>query len=244
MGVKTAVLVYSDGDPADLLRGTTEPLPDATDALVSELNPQWVRADSSENALVDCLYPRVGLAYAASFSGADVICDRALAIDRPSLLPAHYLQRKVRPRISLHAMNGSSDWFAYAVWENGELIRSLSLDPDRGIVEDIGTPLAFEAPFWAGRHPVVAPGGGAYPLPFHPAALGAEAAMRALLGFILEGKSSGDDIDPEAIRMIAYRTPGGGVTSQAEVDDFKRTHRLVRYEFRSDGSMVPIHEEG
>jgi hypothetical protein len=41
-------------------------------------------------------------------------------------------------RTILHAMHSVVDWLAFAVWEDNRLIRSLSLAPDGGIIEDIG----------------------------------------------------------------------------------------------------------
>ncbi|WP_420719932.1 DUF6928 family protein [Streptomyces sp. NA13] len=39
------------------------------------------------------------------------------------------------------------------MWEDGHLLRSLSLSPDSGVIENIGTPLPFEQPYWAGDRP-------------------------------------------------------------------------------------------
>lgn len=39
------------------------------------------------------------------------------------------------------------DFFAYAQWINCKFVRSLSLSPDSGILEDIGQRLPFEEPF-------------------------------------------------------------------------------------------------
>ena len=49
-------------------------------------------------------------------------------------------------------MHSASDWLGYAVWQDGVLLRSLSLSPNGGITEDIGAPLTFEASFWVGEH--------------------------------------------------------------------------------------------
>jgi hypothetical protein len=85
--------------------------------------------------------------------------------------------------------------------------------PGEGIVEDIGSPLPFEAPFRAGEHPVVPTRGRpAYPLPFHPVDLG-EAVPRDLLGFVIEGRV----LDANPI------TPG-------DVDEFMRTRKLISIE--------------
>jgi hypothetical protein len=44
-------------------------------------------------------------------------------------------------------MHSVVDWFAYAQWINGKFVRSPSLSPDNGILEDIGQRLPFEEPF-------------------------------------------------------------------------------------------------
>jgi hypothetical protein len=54
-------------------------------------------------------------------------------------------------------MHSVVDWFAFAVWQDGRLKRSLSLSPDSGVLEDIGAKLPFEEPYWSGKHPAVNP---------------------------------------------------------------------------------------
>lgn len=196
MGAKTALLVYTDGEPAELLRGAPEPDPEATTMLVNRTNPGWDRtAPPLSGSLDGDVYPRDGTVYAGAFPGIDILCDRQVMLDRPSLLAPHLLRAAPRRKVILHAMHSVVDWFAFAVWENGALVRSLSVAP-RGVLEDIGTPLDFERLYWAGEHPVGgSPGHPTYPLPFHPLELGAEAAMRSLFGFILEGRMLDTDID-------------------------------------------------
>jgi len=52
----------------------------------------------------------------------------------------------------LHVKHSVVDWFAYAIWQDGVLLRSLSVSPGE-VFEDIGAPPPFEAPFWAGGRP-------------------------------------------------------------------------------------------
>ncbi len=106
----------------------------------------------------------------------------------------------------LHAMHSVSDWLAFAVWEEGRLRRSLSLSPDGGIVENIGDPFPFETPYWAGDRPVESDpecDEEPYALPFHPLELGNE-ALRALFGFLLEGRPSLDDVDPDEVPLLGF----------------------------------------
>ncbi|MFF7436982.1 DUF6928 family protein [Streptomyces sp. NPDC008122] len=157
--------------------------------------------------LGEVTYPPDGLTYAASFQGVDLVCDRRLMFDRPSELPAHLLEAAAGRRVILHAMHSVSDWLAFAVWEDGRLVRSLSLSPDGGIVENIGDPFPFETPYWTGDRPVeFAPNWEEkpYALPFHPLELGNE-ALRAFCGFLLEGRPAPDDVDPDGVPLLGFR---------------------------------------
>jgi hypothetical protein len=108
----------------------------------------------------------------------------------------------------MHGMHSVVDWLCFAVWEDGVLVRSLSLSPDGGIHENIGEPFDFERPYWAGEHPVepdpTLDDDEPYPLPFHPLELGEE-ALRALFGFIIEGYPDPDDIDTEEVHLHGFR---------------------------------------
>jgi hypothetical protein len=103
-------------------------------------------------------------------------------------------------------MHSVVNWFAYAVWAgDGTLQRALSLSPGFGIIENTGTPLGFEDPFWAGQRPVEGAGFDEQPytLPFHPLEL-AEAALGALFGFNYGGLQSDDDPDLENIVLAGF----------------------------------------
>jgi hypothetical protein len=103
-------------------------------------------------------------------------------------------------------MHSVVDWFAYAIWNgDGSLWRALSLSPDSGVLENIGVPLAFEGPYWAGEHPVDDDDDDeqSYPLPFHPLEL-AEDALRALFGFKYEGIYLDDDPELEDVVLAGF----------------------------------------
>lgn len=165
--------------------------------------------------LWDGVYPAKGTAYAASWPGVEVIGDQRVMIDAPSQLPEHLVAASAGRRLVLHAMHSVVDWLAFAVWEDGRLVRSLSLSPDSGIIENIGEPLPFELPYWAGDRPAgIVPWPGEeeepYALPFHPLDLG-EDALRALCGFIQKGRPEPDDVDADAIELYGFhvREPHG-----------------------------------
>ncbi|MER8042911.1 hypothetical protein [Streptomyces sp. NPDC094032] len=212
MGAKTALLAYADGDVASVLKAVGEPTAEDTAALIARVF-QGCRAEPTEGeVLAEATHPPDGLTYAVSFQGVDVVCDRRLMFDRPSELPAHLLEVAAGRRVILHAMHSVSDWLAFAVWEDGRLIRSLSLSPDGGISENIGDPLPFETPYWAGDRPVKFPperGEQPYALSFHPLDLGNE-ALRAFFGFRLEGRPAPDDVDPDEVPLLGFRRPRHG----------------------------------
>nr|WP_167348344.1 hypothetical protein [Streptomyces bicolor] len=104
---------------------------------------------------------------------------------------------------------------------DGRLVRSLSLSPDTGIIEDIGQRLPFELPYWEGHHQVE-PGApsedeGQYPLPFHPLGLG-ERAMLEFFGFHVESCSAGDEAAEPVVDVWAVEAQGFRVTSPVDKD--------------------------
>lgn len=127
--------------------------------------------------------------------------------DRPSTLPSAFIEESRGRTLYLHAMHSVVDWFAYAVWRDAKLVRALSLSPDDGIIEDIGTREPFEEPYWNGDHPAVDPSEedeAAYPFPFHPLELG-EAALGALFGYHLEGPIDASLLEPESIPLARFK---------------------------------------
>ncbi|GAA1520690.1 hypothetical protein GCM10009827_040490 [Dactylosporangium maewongense] len=241
MGAKTSLLAYTDGDVAELLRAGAVARPDATVALIARVFPGWTVEPADATSLDDAVHPPDGTAYAGAFPGVDLVCDRRLPLGAPSRLPDHLIEPGRHRRVISHAMHSVSDWFAFSVWDNGELVRSLSLDPDNGVVENAGEPFAFEAPFWSGEHPVLPtqgwPDQGPYPLPFHPLDLG-EAALRGLFGFILEGSPSQADIDPDAVELHGFRLHDPAAPDPAHMQQLIRRMRRRSYTYAPDGSLV------
>ncbi|MGW0649661.1 DUF6928 family protein [Streptomyces umbrinus] len=224
MGAKTGLLVYADGEVPDLLRRVGAADSARSTAMVRRLYPGWEIEDSKGSSLSEGVYPPDGTAYAASWPGIEVICDRRVMIDFPSQLPEHLVAASAGRRLVLHAMHSVVDWLAFAVWEDGHLVRSLSLSPDSGIIENIGEPLPFERPYWSGDRPAdVIPWPDEeeepYALPFHPLELG-EDALRALCGFIQEGLPEPDDVDAYGIGLHGFhvRDPKGPDPAEKEAE--------------------------
>ena len=139
------------------------------------------------------------------FPGVSIVAAKEFGNDYPSKLPASFISAGFNRTTYLHAMHSVVDWLAFAQWTNGKLVRSLSLSPDSGVLEDIGEHLAFEGPFWSGQNPVIADEEQTeYPLPFHPLELG-EAALKAFFGYQLEGADGPALLQPESIPLLKYK---------------------------------------
>ncbi|RAY15357.1 hypothetical protein DPM19_11685 [Actinomadura craniellae] len=246
MGAKTALLAFADGDIRPALLGATRSQRDETEMLVRRIHPGYRVEPVEDGTLWDYVYPPDDITYATKLAGAEVFCDRRLVLDRPSELPEHLRAVGAGRRIIMHGMHSVSDWCCFAVWEDGELIRSLSLSPNGGIAENIGEPYEFELPYWAGEYPVVPVSGwpdrGPYPLPFHPLELGDE-ALCALFGFAVEGHP--DEIDPEGVHLHGFRVTDPSGEEQAAREAayaavLQRMGKPRRFRRGSDGVMHEV----
>lgn len=208
MGAKTWMLVIADGDARAALEAQPALDREASRALAEQLFPGETLELIGEGDL-SYTNPPDPLMFIGCFPGVSVIAASEFAVDHPSQLPGRFLDVAGKRRITLHAMHSVVDWFAFAVWEDGRLIRSLSLAPDSGILEDIGEPLPFEAPFWAEQQRATVGGKDeedAYPLPFHPLELG-EAVLLARFGYQLEGGGKAS-VDPCSIPLLHFQRAG------------------------------------
>ncbi len=207
MGGKTAMLVYADDAVVPALQRTTSTDAGEAAAAVRRLWPEYdVRAVDDEEpwALAEGIYPPEGTTCALAVPGLAIVCDQRVVVDRPSEFPGRFVAAGTGRRVIYHAMHSAVDWLAFAVWEDERLVRSLSLAPDFGIIEDLGGHLPFELAYWNGDHPA----GEDYPLPFHPLQLG-ERAMGEFFGFYAEGAMAGDDapndqVDSMEVEMHAF----------------------------------------
>lgn len=207
MGAKTCFIAQSEGDVAHELRHAARLDEAATADWVAGLYPDRVFAPP-QHADLSHTFVRDGSVVAGCFPGLRIVVSDEVALDRPSELPAKYVQ--AQGRTVLHAMHSVVDWCAFAVWQDGRLQRAFSVAPDSGVIEDIGARLPFEQPYWDGAHPAVSPeeaaAGESYPLPFHPLELG-EAALRAFFGFQLEGYVDPKLLEPERVAMLRFDRP-------------------------------------
>jgi hypothetical protein len=204
MGAKTMMLAYTDGDAISILKSQPVLDPVATQALVAKLFPEERLSPLDETTLCDT-YPADKEVLAASFPGLNILASRAFGIDYPSTLPARFIDPQLGRTIYLHAMHSVVDWFAFAIWVDGKLVRALSLSPDSGILEDIGERLPFELPYWEGAHSIFGSDeeDNDYPFPFHPLEMG-EAALKAMFGYQIEGMVESDDVQPDEIPLTRF----------------------------------------
>lgn len=220
MGAKTWMLVLGHGDIAAQLAARPALDRKATEALAAQLFPGTALTPLPDGSLGWTSPPRHELLAGCLGDGVQrvtVLAHEAFALDRPSQLDPRFLNATGATTVVLHAMHSVVDWFAFAVWQDGRLVRSLSLSPDSGVIEDIGERLPFEQPFWQGQHPVddpddLAAGEPPYPLPFHPLELG-EAALQHCLGYQLEGIVDAKGLDPDAVPLMRFAL--GGVAGAA-----------------------------
>ena len=204
MGAKTWMLVTSNGDAFAHLAAKPALRHDDTIFLVKSMFP----ADHLVQEGVGDLYytsPPDENIFAGDFGEVKVLAAREFAIDYPSTLPKLFIP--TTGLTTLHAMHSVVDWFAFAHWVDGQLVRSLSLSPDSGILEDKGERMAFEAPFWLGEKPAVDDDEEANAFPFHPLELGEEALLN-FFGYQIEGLLENNQFDPEEIKLLNFARRG------------------------------------
>lgn len=205
MGAKCWMLVYADDDCAEALAQASALDVPGTFELVRLVFPHEKLQEAGETNLYDTAPSRRAV-HAGRYPGVAVVATWGFGRDRPSRLPARFLRAWPSRNVYLVAMHSTVDWFAFAHWSQGTLVRSLSLAPDNGVIEDLGDRLPFEWAFWEGRHPVQPGDGAPYPLPFHPLDL-AEVAMLSVLGFAMEGPGEANRFRPEAVRLLKLKRP-------------------------------------
>lgn len=208
MGAKTWMLVYSDGDAREALSRYPPLERDATQTFAQMLFP-GERLRLLGDGDLSCTSPPDNELIVGCFAGVSIVAAKEFGIDRPSALLPRFVAAGGSGIVTLHAMHSVVDWFAFARWTDGHLVRSLSLSPDSGIIEDMGPKLPFEGPYWAGEYSV-ADGeetDNGYPFPFHPLELG-EAALSALFGYQIEGALMSTVVNPDEIPLVRYARDG------------------------------------
>lgn len=205
MGAKTWMLVLADSNAREALAAKPQLDRDATQKLANSLFPDE-KLELIGDGDLSWTSPPDNELHIGCFPGVSIVAAKEFGIDYPSRLHQRFIAAGGSGVVTLHAMHSVVDWFAYATWVNGKLLRSLSLSPDSGIMEDIGPRLPFEEPYWSGEHPAVDSDEekDAYPFSFHPLDLG-EATLKDLFGYQLEGYIDASLLEPGSIPLVRYR---------------------------------------
>lgn len=200
MGAKNWMLVGSNGSARELLAKLPELDRAASLALAQNMFPGEQLTEQADGDLC-CVCPPADELLVGCFGDVAVIAAKEFALERPSQLPAAFLQAMPYSTVVLHAMHSVVDFFAFGVWQGGRLERALSLSSDHGVTENIGHPLPFEQPFWAGDR---RDGHEFLPIPFHPLELG-DSALGALFGYVVEGEPDEGLFSPEQLPLMTLR---------------------------------------
>lgn len=205
MGAKTWMLVYSDTGAREALKGAPQLDREATTKFAHELFPGETLEPLDDGDLVWTCPPNKEICIGC-FPGVSIVAAKEFGIDNPSRIPQRFIDAAGSGTATLHAMHSVVDWFAFAYWQNGTLIRSLSVSPDDGVIEDIGEKMAFEEAYWSGKHPAIDDDEDEddYPLPFHPLELGEE-ALKEFFGYQLEGFVDRSLLEPENVALMIFR---------------------------------------
>ncbi|MDA1359354.1 hypothetical protein O1R50_06960 [Glycomyces luteolus] len=201
MGAKAAIVYIGEGLPRDALRNAP-PFDPVASAELAEAVLGAPVSEVGRAPLAASTWPEAPEISAVSFPDFDLVCFKPLAQDRPSDLTEWIRAMSPAGNACGVFMYSVYDYLSMAVWEHGDVRRSLSLTPDEGILEDLGERYPFETAFWNGDHSIhdFAPD---YPFPFHPLELG-EATLGGWFGFHLEGVPNAG-VDAWSIEMPCYR---------------------------------------
>lgn len=200
MGAKTWMLVHAEKSACDALAAKPKIDREASLEFAQKLFPGESLTPMDDGDLYYTSPPDDEI-FVGCFDGVNIIAAKELGIDNPSQLPKKFITDS--GNTTLHAMHSVVDWFAFAHWVDGKLIRALSLSPDSGIIEDVGVRVKFEESYWAGQHPAV-DDEDEYPFAFHPLELG-EAALQHFFGYQIEGYVQNNLFDPEEIPLLRLK---------------------------------------
>ena len=203
MGAKAWFIAYYDDDPKLVLANSPELDRGASRQLAGRLFPDVTLNDTGDGHL-HFLNPPKNQMFVGCYGGLRIVAHYELAIDRPSKVDRRWFDPTLGRTAYVHATHSVVDWFAFGLWRDGRLIRSLSVSPDGGVQEQIGDPLTFETPYWDGQFPVDDEDDREpYFLPFHPLDL-SEASMLQHLGFQFEGYPKDWVCDPAKVLIAKF----------------------------------------
>lgn len=200
MGAKAWFAAYYNHDPKDVLVKNPELDREACVSLAKKLLP-GVALQEKEDGSLDLLNPGKREIFVGVYGDLKIIAHEDFSGEFPSRIGKHWHSAELGSTTYVHATHSVVDWCAFGLWNEGTLVRALSVSPDGGVREDIGNKLLFETPFWDGSSALEDDED--YPLPFHPLELSA-AALLAILGFQFEGHPDDWVCDPMEIPIMKF----------------------------------------
>lgn len=207
MGAKAWFAAYYDGNPKEILSSNPELDRAASVALAERMFPGHTMQEE-ENGNLCFLNPKRHEVFIGVYGDLKIIAHNDFGGDFPSRIDRRWLTSELGSTMYVHATHSVVDWFAFALWKKGRLVRSTSVSPDGGVQEDIGERLPVELPYWDGSFSIEDEfeEDNPYPLPFHPLEL-SEATLLATLGFQFEGHPDDWVCDPMEIPIMKFRAP-------------------------------------
>lgn len=205
MGAKAWFAAYFDGNPKDTLSKKPE-LDRAASAALAEKMFAGYTIQENEDGTLDFLNPEKREVFIGVYGELKIIAHQDFSGDLPSQTNPRWLATELGSTIYVHATHSVVDWFAFALWKEGQLVRSTSVSPEGGVQEDIGEKLPVELPYWDGSFSLEdeLEEDEPYPLPFHPLEL-SEAVLLATLGFQFEGHPDDWICDPMEIPIMKFQ---------------------------------------
>ncbi|MEP1536354.1 MAG: hypothetical protein ABJQ34_01280 [Paracoccaceae bacterium] len=205
MGAKAWFAAYFDGSPKDILSNKPELNRAASVALAEKMFPKHTVREK-ENGSLFFLNPKNREVFIGVYGELKIIAHQDFSGDLPSKTDQRWLDSDLGSTVYVHATHSVVDWFAFALWKEGKLVRSTSVSPDGGVHEDIGEKLPFELPYWDGSFSLEdeVEEDEPYPLPFHPLEL-SDASLLATLGFQFEGHPDAWVCDPMEIPIMKFQ---------------------------------------
>jgi hypothetical protein len=203
MGANAWFAAYFNGDPKEVLKANPK-----LNRTASREHAEGLLLDvalkEKEDGTLEFLNPSKREVYVGDYGDLKIIAHEALGVNRLSQVDPRWYSPALGSTAYLHATHSVIDWFAFARWHNGTLVRALSVSPDAGVIEDIGEKLPFETPYWNGAYALEQEEGEEpYPLLFHPLEL-AQAALLENLGFQFEGRASDWVCEPWNIKIAHF----------------------------------------
>src|SRR5262245_15580124 len=146
-------IAYYDDDPKLVLANRPELDRGASRQLAGRLFPD-VKLNDTGDGHLHFLNPPKNQMFVGCYGGLRIVAHYELTIDRPSKVDRRWFDPTLGRTAYVHATHSVVDWFAFGLWRDGRLIRSLSVSPDGGVQEQIGDPLTSKRPIGTGSFPL------------------------------------------------------------------------------------------